>query len=144
MERVPGPDGGGARVHALVQVGEAVTGYVRAGRGRTVVLVRGGGSQDPPPDALLDRLADAFRVIAPTDVAPDGSDGIRWLCDLMEGLGLDRPDLVFLGRPPWAGDFLLRHAHRVGRVVVLANGTAANASREDQAERVVSLLRSPG
>lgn len=144
MQRAPDPEVGGTRVHAWVQVGEAVTGYVRVGRGRTVVLVRGGGSQDPPPDGLLDRLADGFRVIAPTDAAPDGADGIRWLCDLMEGLGLDRPDLVFLGSLPWAGVFLRQHAHRVRRVVVLATETAAGASREDLAEKVVSLLGSPG
>lgn len=137
-DRAPGADGPGETVHAVVQVGDAVTGYVRMGRGRTVVLVRDGGGRAPPSDPLVERLSELFRVIAPVGPDPDAADACGWLRGIIEGLGLDRPDLVVVGGGPWVDRFLALHRVHVGRAIVVPRA----ADRAALAERIAALLGS--
>lgn len=133
----------GALVHAAVQVGEEVTAYVRAGRGRTVLLVGAGGSDDLPSPTLVEALSRDFRVVAPAHSVPGDGLGGRWICGIIEGLGLDRPALVWLGDDAWLDAFVEAHGDRVGPVVSLP-GERSEGADPILAERIVAALHGSG
>lgn len=114
------PRRGPELVEAVVQVGSRVTEYVRAGRGRTVLLISEGGRCPLPPDPLLETLARSFRVIAAT--VPDGEDPFSWLRGLVEGLGMERPHVVVRGRGEWVEEGRRQLDGEVDRVVVMDEG----------------------
>lgn len=130
-------------MHAAVQVGDEVTAYVRAGRGRTVLVVGDGGSGDLPSLTLVAALAREFRVVAPSHPVPDNGLGSRWICGIIDGLGLDRPALVFVGDADWLDAFVELHGDRVGPVVSLSHG-GHGANGRDLVERIAAALRAGG
>lgn len=143
-----GPDGtdlgpAGGMVHAAVQVGEEVTAYVRAGRGRTVLVVGDGRSGDLPAPTLVAALAREFRVVAPAHPVPDNGRGSRWICGIIEGLGLDRPALVFVGEAAWLDAFVEVHGDRVGPVISVA-AVGHGAAGHHLTERIVAALHAAG
>lgn len=130
-------------VHAAVQVGEEVTAYVRAGRGRTVLVVGDGRSGDLPSPTLVAALAREFRVVAPAHPVPDNGRGRRWICDIIEGLGLDRPALVFVGDADWLDAFGELHGDRVGPVISVCAAPHDTAGQH-LADRIAAALRASG
>lgn len=78
-------------IEAVVHAGGAATPYVRAGEGEVVVLLRAVPCAVIAGSPFFLRMAARRRVIGVT--APPGAD-VRWLRDLIEGLGLDRPELM--------------------------------------------------
>jgi hypothetical protein len=136
-----GPDG--TMVHAAVQVGDEVTAYVRAGRGRTVLVVGDARSGDLPSPTFVAALAREFRVVAPAHPVPDNGRGSRWICDIIDGLGLDRPALVFVGEAEWLGAFVEVHGDRVGAVVMVP-GDPRQTSARHLAERIAAALHAAG
>lgn len=133
----------GGMVHAAVQVGDEVTAYVRAGRGRTVLVVGDGRSGDLPAPTLVASLAREFRVVAPAHPVPDNGRASRWVCGIIEGLGLDRPALVFVGEAEWLDAFVGAHGDRVGPVVSVSGDTCGSAGRH-LAERIAAALNAGG
>lgn len=80
--------------------------------------------------AAHDALARERRVLAPTlpgaddSTTLDGIDGpedvVFWLTDLLDGLGLDKVDLLGCGLGGWmAAEFAVRYASRVERLVLV-------------------------
>lgn len=127
----PGLD---APIEACIQAGGVETPYLRAGRGATLLLLLGVG-----PEAwrveVFEVLRRLGRVVRPELVDPvwgagaaaadgNGVDPERWLRDLLEGLGLDRP-LVVLDRDTHTAleGFRTRNGQEVGGWIVLAPGT---------------------
>jgi hypothetical protein len=79
--------------YAVVQVGTVETGYRRAGRGPSVLLLTTAGPGTA--DDVFAALALHFRIIQPA--WPFGlptADISRWLRGIIEGLGLERPLLL--------------------------------------------------
>lgn len=113
-----------APVVAVLQTGATETSYHRAGVGPPVLLLYAAALADPLGAALFAALATEFRVIAP--VLPPGvgvAGGVavsRWLRDLIDGLGLERPGVIadawFAG--PLLG-FVLMDRARVGGVAAV-------------------------
>lgn len=108
------PGGEREPVEAVVQVGSRITTYLRAGRGRTVLLISEGEGHPLPRDPLLQTLARSFRVIA---VARPAEEGVSWLREVLEGLGLQRPHLVVRGGGGWLEPARRELGGEVGRVV---------------------------
>lgn len=106
-----------------MQVGSRVTRYVRAGRGRTVLLISEEGRHPPSADSLLMALAGSFRVIAAT--APEEGSAPVWLRGLLEGLGVERPHLVVRGRGTWVEEACRELGGEVDRVVLVDLGVPA-------------------
>lgn len=106
---------GAGYIEAIVQTGETETAYRRAGRGRPVLLLMGASS--PEGDEVFRRLAGTALVIEPRAVpAPDLWPD--WLRGVVDGLGLDRPDLVVSPALSAAAEaFALLDPERVGRVL---------------------------
>jgi pimeloyl-ACP methyl ester carboxylesterase len=103
---------------AVLVTGATETHYRRAGAGRPLLLLFPCGPADSLGNQLLERLATHCRVIAP--VRPVGVPLSRWLRDLIDGLGLDRPYLV--ADQSIAGvalGFALMEHERVGGVVAV-------------------------
>jgi len=85
-------------VEASITAGGCETRYIRAGRGRVVLLLSTGDLAAEAADPLLDRLGEGFRVIA-ANVPPGLVDETpaafsRWLDGVIDGLGLQRPAIV--------------------------------------------------
>lgn len=79
-------------VEALVQIGAVETRYQRAGQGSPLILLR---AEYAGADPLFERLATAFKVIAPElSSCRDASCFEDWLRELVDGLGLDQPRVV--------------------------------------------------
>lgn len=115
----PAPPPGGDRVHleAVVQVGEVETWYRRAGRGGHVLLLTRRGRDER--DDLFGRLAEEHLVIEPATL-PDAATWAEWLCGVVDGLGLSRPDLVVDAE--WgeaARRFASADPERAGRVILV-------------------------
>jgi hypothetical protein len=108
----------GARViEALLQSGDRATPYVRAGEGEVVLLVRSVPVGEIAASPLFVRLARRRRVIGAA--APSGADA-EWLRDLIDGLGLDRPELMGdRGLAALLVAFAQDHPERVGWVTLL-------------------------
>jgi pimeloyl-ACP methyl ester carboxylesterase len=82
----------------MVEIGGARTSYRQAGEGRPVLLLDWGTHGGDPP-RLLSPLARHFRVLAPLLAEREMQersplDVVRWLHDLVDTLGLDRPAVV--------------------------------------------------
>lgn len=127
-----GEGGGGAALavgvaEATVQVGGRLTPYLRAGRGRAVVLVLERGRAVGPADPLFAELAASRRVVAAE--APELDPG-PWLAGLLEGLGLEGADVAVVGEGGWVDGFLARREACVGAVVVLGSTPGPDAATE--------------
>jgi hypothetical protein len=133
---------GSAEVEAVVQVeGEEIR-YRRAGRGPAVLLLRrsspgvistGGVSSGGllEGDSLFRELAETQRVIAPLSPPPGRRGAMeRWLRGIIEGLGLQAPDLVAeASMAPLLSRFVGRSGGAVGRVVFLAEEESGDSPR---------------
>lgn len=78
-------------VDAVVQSGSAEIPYRRTGRGRAVLLLA--DASDPAVHGSVRRMAESRLVIQPRGL-PEGSAWSSWLTTLVEGLGLDAPDVI--------------------------------------------------
>jgi hypothetical protein len=79
-------------IEAAVQVGADVTRYLRCGSGdRVVVVVAGDGEER---SRLIARHCGRCRVIAPVIDSAAYAAFPEWLAGVIEGLGLDQPDVV--------------------------------------------------
>lgn len=108
--------GGLDAIEAVVQVGNAETPYRRAGRGAAVLLLSGGAEAER--DRVFRWLAGRQLVIEPL-TRPRVEEWPTWLPGVVEGLGLERPDLIVTreevdtvraltaAHPGWAGGVLL-------------------------------------
>ena len=79
-------------IEAVVQAGSDQTPYLRCGRGERVVIVLAADAEARLQ--LIGRYAAECRVIAPVpreDAAPEWD---TWLCGVIEGLGLEYPEVV--------------------------------------------------
>lgn len=120
-------------VEAVLQTGATETRYHRAGAGAPLLLLFTGAMTDPLGQALFDRLARRFRVIAPVIPAGVGAGApvpiATWLRDLIDGLGLVRPSVV--ADEALAGallGFSLIDPGRIDRVVAVCRDHADPAS----------------
>jgi len=101
-------------IDAFLQAGPILTPYRRSGTGAPVLLLCRGALAD----RLLGRLAGRRCVIAPE--LPEGVPFTAWLCDVIDGLGLDRPAIVADATFAEAVRAFVRdEPDRVGRVVVV-------------------------
>lgn len=90
------------RLYGVVDAGSASTPYVRAGSGSTVVLLLARALDvDATGSALFAELSTCYRVIAlqlpaiPTSTcAGERNEIASWLRDALDGLGIDRANLV--------------------------------------------------
>jgi pimeloyl-ACP methyl ester carboxylesterase len=78
-------------IEASVQSGSEATPYVRAGEGEVVLLLRAVPCAQIARSRTFLRMAGRRRVIG---VTPPPGGGAEWLRDLIDGLGLDRPELM--------------------------------------------------
>ena len=107
--------GGTGLVEAIVQMGSVETAYRRAGRGRPVLLLV--DLAQAARDRLFWRLAETAMVVEPALPPPPG-EWPRWLRGVVDGLGLDRPDLVVVESwVPAAEAFAREDPDRAGRIV---------------------------
>lgn len=122
-------------VMAALHAGPIETHYHRAGHGPALLLLFAQGLDDPLGAALFHGLSAHFRVILPMVPAavqgaatPGGAPvpASRWVRDLVDGLGLDRPGVV--ADEPFAGAVLavmLAAPGRVGGAVAIGRDHAA-------------------
>jgi pimeloyl-ACP methyl ester carboxylesterase len=118
-------------VEATVQTSSAETRYRRLGRGPTVLLLCAGGIEGAAGALLAASLAERFRVIVPHPPAEPHPPVTRWLRELIDGLGLDRPRLVAdeaLGVA--ALGFALLDPERVDRLALVRCGARDAAADE--------------
>ena len=78
-------------IEAILHTGAVETRYVRAGTGETVLLLLSLPCAEIARSPTLRRLSERRRVIA---AAPPPGCDVGWLRDLIDGLGLDRPELT--------------------------------------------------
>ena len=79
-------------IEAVVQAGADQTPYLRCGRGERVVVVLAGNAEVRLQ--LIGRYAAECRVIAPVPREGAAPEWDTWLCGVIEGLGLECPDVV--------------------------------------------------
>lgn len=80
-------------VEAIVQIADDEIPYRRAGRGGATLLLCEPGQ--PEREAVFQRLATLGLVVEPLALPrPGPAEWARWLRGIVDGLGLDRPDLV--------------------------------------------------
>lgn len=135
-------------INAVVLTGPTETHYRRAGSGPSVLLLSGTGGEISGGQ-LFRELSDQFRVIAPRMPAAAGEPSIplalsSWLRDLIDGLGLVRPDLVAeeaFGIS--ALRFAMLDADRVGRLVILSRDHADPDAPSDGLSDVLEKSRHP-
>jgi hypothetical protein len=110
------PGGGGiGLVEAIVQTGSVETAYRRAGRGRPILLLVDGTAAER--DRLFSKLAGTSLVVEPILPRPPAEWAV-WLRGVVDGLGLDHPDLVVTdGWVAAAEAFVRADPDRAGRVI---------------------------
>lgn len=143
-------------VEAVLHTGSVQTPYRRAGRGRTLLLLLR-GTTDERGEVFL-ALAREFRVIDPAppwagaqgprqtdgrgedsraageEDPPPGHEWGAWLVGVVDGLGLDRPALIVDPmRASLIGALAESDPHRFGPVIVIGPG--------DRPESLVSAIR---
>lgn len=102
-------------IEAIVQTGGSETPYRRAGRGHPTLLLC--GRQWPDREAVFLRLASAGMVVEPLALPPL-PEWPQWLRSVVDGLGLDRPDLaVSADVLEGARSFVREDPYRVGALV---------------------------
>jgi hypothetical protein len=119
----------GVVIEAVVQVGEAETRYLRRGRGARAVVVL--AEDEPERLRLLERFSGAACVIAPVPFVParhaSGAHALSaagladWLLGVIDGLGIERPEVVL--SPALAGLAPVL-ARRCGELVQLVEPAA--------------------
>jgi hypothetical protein len=110
-------------VEAEVQVGAEPTRYLRAGRGLPVVLVLSSSATERL--RLVGRFAAAHRVVAPMLPVAAGCEwpaatAVLWLRGIIEGLGLERPNVVLAPGLALLAERLASGAEWVGDVTIAA------------------------
>lgn len=104
-------------MEAIVQAGCVETRYRRAGRGRPILLLIDASPAER--DRLFRVLAEEALVVEPV-APPPPAEWPQWLAGVVDGLGLDRPDLVVAGGWVMAAEAFLRgNPDRAGRVVAI-------------------------
>jgi pimeloyl-ACP methyl ester carboxylesterase len=104
-------------IEALLQSGSQATPYVRAGDGEVALLVRAVPCGEIARSRTFRRIAQRRRVIG---AAPPPGAGVEWLRDLIDGLGLDRPEVMGdRGLAALLLGFAAAHPERVSRVTLL-------------------------
>lgn len=104
-------------VEGMLYTGTREIPYLRGGRGPGLVLLS--GLSTPARERVIRRLARAHLVVDP-GVPPPPELWPEWLDALIDGLGLDRPDLVVdPGLAEAAVSFILADPERGGRAVPL-------------------------
>jgi hypothetical protein len=113
-------------IRAEVFAGDAVTAYVRIGRGRPVVMLRrtmaaSNASAGSFWDAVMEAVARRCRVVAPENAV--GREGFSlWLTSFLDGLGIPRVSLVADGDVAVeAIAFGLSQNDRMERLVLVAS-----------------------
>ena len=131
----------GTPVDALLQVGEVVTRYLRAGQGSPVILVTEGDDVASMGRTLFDALSRGWKVVWPT--APHGAPSRSWLEDVAQGLGLDVPAIVAVcgtegPEASWT-EALTREGDAVLGPVIRVRGADVDAAREGSRLRATCL-----
>ncbi len=110
-----------AEVRANVQVMR----YHRAGAGRRLVLLRAASDRDSIWPELDAHLVATFRVFTP-DLPPDCGDVAAWMKDFLEGIGLDRVQLIAAEPCCLAAlELALLSPEQIERLVLLPGGLAS-------------------
>lgn len=106
-------------VEAIVQTADDEIPYRRAGRGRASLLLCEPGRPEREP--VFRRLASLGLVVEPLVLPEPGlADWPRWLRGIVDGLGLDRPDLVVsAGLVDGARRFLEEDPYRAGALLLV-------------------------
>lgn len=84
-------------VEAVLQTGTIETRYLRAGAGAPMLLLFQGALTDALGAALFTQLATRYRVVAPrvpVGVGGAGMPFVKWLRELVDGLGLVQPTAI--------------------------------------------------
>jgi hypothetical protein len=105
-------------------VAERVTRYVRRGAGHPVLVLRDEADDSPLWPALVDTLAQRYRVILPE--SPDGDAGwMAWIRGFIDGVGCLPVTLIAAGEfcPP-ALELALLDPDRLARLVLVPCGGA--------------------
>lgn len=140
----PSPSAPGPLTQAVIHAGGVETPYLRGGRGPTLLFL---GPDRPcrEADADLQALAESFRVIAPLRPPPAGPrDGARWIRDIIDGLGLERPVVVaHAGHEPLLFRVLRRDPERVRLCVLVPSPCPTDPPRPslEVAADVAAVLR---
>lgn len=104
-------------IEAVVQVGADETLYLRCGRGPRVLVVL---AQDAAERLrLIERFATEHRVIAPLGVGGFATEVERWLCGVIEGLGLERVPVALAPELAWLATRLVQCVDRVEEVTIV-------------------------
>lgn len=126
---------------SVLLTGPTETRFHRAGNGPPLVLLFAAGPAEPLAAALFAGLCAQFRVIAP--VLPDGvGDAVplsRWLRDLLDGIGVERPWVV--ADEPLAGAVLAVMMAAPGRI---GGAVAIGRDHAEAAETVADHLDRSG
>jgi len=128
---------------AALSVGEVETTYRRAGCGAPVVLLGLRADTESSLVARLTRPERARRALVPdgttltalaTHPSPGESTFAVWLSGFLQGLGLDRPDVV--AAAPFQDElarYATRHPGELGMVLIVDDG---GPSEEEIVERL--------
>lgn len=129
---------------AVLQTGAVETTYTRAGAGKPLLLLFPRGLADELAAELFPRLAARFRVVVPLAPAALGGPELsfsRWMRELIDGLGLEKPTLVVdEAHTGVVLGFALVDPGRVRGVVALCRDDADPASSVGMVQATQGLL----